>query len=73
MPNFHLNKKKARCEAILRTNPDSRDTKELHLASIEGEEELKEKQLKKAAVEGTIGVAAIGLALGVAGLLLKKR
>mmetsp|Transcript_8632 Transcript_8632/g.10821 ORF Transcript_8632/g.10821 Transcript_8632/m.10821 type:complete len:164 (+) Transcript_8632:114-605(+) len=64
---------RARCEAILRTNPDSRNTKELHLASIEGEEEAKEKQLKKAAVEGTIGVAAVGLALGVAGLLLKKR
>ncbi len=57
----------------MRSNPDNRDTKELHLAVIEGEEEMKERKLKKAAVESTIGVAAVGLALGVAGMLLKKK
>ena len=36
-------------------------------------EEAREKQVKKAAVEGTIGVAAVGLAVAVAGMLLKKR
>jgi hypothetical protein len=45
----------------------------LHLACIEGVEEMKEKQIKKAAVESTIGVAAVGLVLGVAGMLLKRR
>jgi len=63
----------ARCEAILRSNPDSRNTKELHLASIESEEEENEKRMKRAAVEGTIAVGAVGLALGVAGMLLKRR
>lgn len=73
-PNISLfHTKKARCEAILRSNPDSRNTKELHLACIEGVEEMKEKQIKKAAVESTIGVAAVGLVLGVAGMLLKRR
>lgn len=62
-----------RCEAILRSHPDSRNTKELHLAVIEGMEENKEKQMKKAAVESTIGVAAIGLAVGVASMLLRKK
>ena len=57
----------------MRSNPDNRDTKELHLASIEGAEDLKERKMKKAAVESTIGVAAVGLAIGVAGMLLKKR
>ena len=68
--SFYQQKK---CEAILRSNPDNRDTKELHLASIEGAEDLKERKMKKAAVESTIGVAAVGLAIGVAGMLLKKR
>ena len=70
LARLHLQKK---CEAILRSNPDSRDTKELHLATIEGAEEMKERKLKKAAVESTIGVAAVGLALGVAGMLLKRK
>ena len=64
---------RARCEAILRSNPDSRNAAELHLVCIEAAEEAREKQVKKAAVEGTIGVAAVGLAVAVAGMLLKKR
>lgn len=64
---------RSRCEAILRSRPDSRNTKELHLACIEGEEERKEQLLKKGVIESTIGMAAIGVAIGVAGMLLKKK
>mmetsp|Transcript_21783 Transcript_21783/g.25939 ORF Transcript_21783/g.25939 Transcript_21783/m.25939 type:complete len:164 (+) Transcript_21783:50-541(+) len=64
---------RARCEAILRTNPSNRDTAETHLACIEAAEAERERKAKRAAVEGTIGMAAVGLAVGVAGLLLKKR
>ena len=64
---------RARCEAILRTNSDNINTAELHLAAIEGAEEVKVKQKKRAAVEGTIGVAAIGLGLSVLGTVLSKR
>lgn len=60
---------KARCEAILRSHPDNRLAAELHLACIQGEEELKDKQLKKSILEGTVGVAAIGLA-SIAGMML---
>jgi len=68
-----LSFEKARCEAILRTNPSNRDTAETHLACIEAAEAERERKAKRAAVEGTIGMAAVGLAVGVAGLLLKKR
>jgi fission 1 protein len=64
---------RARCEAILRSNPDSRNAAEMHLACIEAAEEERERKVKKAAVEGTLGMAAVGLAVGVAGLLLKRR
>jgi len=64
---------RARCEAILRSNPSNRDTAEMHLASIEAAEAERERKVKRAAVEGTIGMAAIGLVVGVAGMLLKKR
>jgi fission 1 protein len=60
---------RARCEAILRSHPDNRLAAELHLACIQGEEELKDKQLKRSILEGTVGVAAIGLA-SVAGMML---
>ena len=62
-----------RCEAIIRSNPDNRSTAELHLACIEGAEDARDKEIKQKAVEGTIGVAAVGLALGLAGMLLKRR
>jgi fission 1 protein len=64
---------RARCEAILRTNPNNRDVADMHLASIEAAEVERERKVKKAAVEGTIGMAAVGLAVGVAGMLLKRR
>jgi len=62
----------SRCEAILRTQPSARYAKELHLASIEAEEERKRNDLKKAAI-GSIGIAAaVGVVAGVASLMLKK-
>jgi len=61
-----------RCEAILRTNPDSRIAKELHLASIEAEEERKREQLKTAAVGSVAAAVAVGV-IGVAGMLLSKK
>jgi len=68
-----FNEARARCEAILRSNPNNRNTMELHLACIEAADEERERKVKKAAVESTIGVAAVGLAVGVVGILLKKR
>ena len=62
-----------RCEAILRNYPDHVNTKELHLACIQGEEVKQEHKIKRAAIEGTVGVAAIGLALSVAGMMLGSR
>jgi fission 1 protein len=62
-----------RCEAILRVYPDHVNTKELHLACIQGEELAQEQKIKRAAIEGTVGVAAIGLALSVAGMMLGKK
>jgi hypothetical protein len=63
----------ARCEAILRANPDHVNTAELHLACIEGSEVTKERNMKRAAIEGTVGVAAIGLAVSLAGMMLGRK
>ncbi|EEC44248.1 predicted protein [Phaeodactylum tricornutum CCAP 1055/1] len=63
---------RARCEAILRTQPSARFAKELHLASIEAEEDKKREQLKTAALGSVGAAAAIGVVAGIASLLLKK-
>jgi len=60
-----------RCEAILRSEPDSSGTVELHLACMNAMEE--EERLKRLAAGGTVAVAAVGLVLGIAGMLLKRR
>ena len=60
-----------RCEAILRSEPDSSGTVELHLASVDAMEE--QERVKKLTTGGTVAVAAVGLVLGVAGMLLRKR
>eukprot|EP00591_Stephanopyxis_turris_P000554 CAMPEP_0195507618 /NCGR_PEP_ID=MMETSP0794_2-20130614/1037_1 /TAXON_ID=515487 /ORGANISM="Stephanopyxis turris, Strain CCMP 815" /LENGTH=161 /DNA_ID=CAMNT_0040634361 /DNA_START=88 /DNA_END=573 /DNA_ORIENTATION=+ len=65
------NEARKRCEAILRSEPDSSGTVELHLACIDAVEE--EERLKKIAVGGTTAVAAVGLVLGIAGMVLKRR
>lgn len=62
----------ARCEAILRSQPNARIAKELHLASIEAEEEHQREQLKQAAVGSVAVAAAIGVVAGIA-MLMKKR
>lgn len=61
----------ARCEAILRTRPESRLAAELHLASIAAEEELERERVKRIAT-GTGVAVAVGLAAGLASLLLKR-
>jgi hypothetical protein len=40
---------------------------------MEGADIEKDKKMKRAAIEGTVGVAAIGLALSVAGMMLGKK
>jgi len=65
-------KKQTRCEAILRSEPDHSGTVELHLACIEGAEE-EEQRIKRTAIGGSIAVATVGIIVGVAGMLLKKR
>ena len=62
----------SRCESILRTQPDTRIAKELHLACIEAEEERKREQLKQAAV-GSIAAAAVVGVIGIASMLLSKK
>lgn len=57
----------------MRSQPSSRIAKELHLASIEAEEERNREQIKRAAVGGVAVAAAVGIAAGVASLLLSKR
>eukprot|EP00540_Astrosyne_radiata_P019103 CAMPEP_0116847558 /NCGR_PEP_ID=MMETSP0418-20121206/14502_1 /TAXON_ID=1158023 /ORGANISM="Astrosyne radiata, Strain 13vi08-1A" /LENGTH=162 /DNA_ID=CAMNT_0004479019 /DNA_START=66 /DNA_END=554 /DNA_ORIENTATION=- len=65
-------KARQRCESILRSRPESRLAKELHLASMAGEEEEQKKQVQKMTM-GTVAVAALGVAGVVAGALLSKR
>jgi len=57
----------------LRTQPSSRIAKELHLASIESEEQQQQREFQKAAVGGVAAAAAIGVAAGLASLLLSKK
>jgi fission 1 protein len=57
-------------EAILRNHPDNALAGELHVASMVAMEEEDERKAKNVAVAGTIGIAAIGLALLLGG---KKR
>lgn len=64
---------KGRCEAILRSNPESRLASELHLASIAARQEWEAKQVKKVATAGTIAVAVIGVAGIIASALLSTK
>mmetsp|Transcript_21419 Transcript_21419/g.46700 ORF Transcript_21419/g.46700 Transcript_21419/m.46700 type:complete len:163 (+) Transcript_21419:80-568(+) len=61
-----------RCEAILRSKPDSRAAAELHLACIDAAEEAEQRRAKKAAA-GTAAVAALGVAVAIGGMLVSKR
>merc|ERR1712137_68459 len=64
---------RARCENILRSRPDNRLAREMHLAVQAAQEEREDQQLKKAATVGTVAVAALGVAGVIAGALLSKR
>ncbi|GKY96185.1 hypothetical protein MPSEU_000578400 [Mayamaea pseudoterrestris] len=61
-----------RCEAILRSHPDSRVAKELHLAAIESDEQQQIEQAKKMARNGMIAATAVGIGAAALSLLLKK-
>jgi len=65
-------KSRARCEQILRSLPENRLASELHLASIESQEQKEAKKLKDTAIGSAVAVAAVGVAAGVASLLLKR-
>ena len=62
-----------RCEAILRSEPDHSGTVELHLACIEAAEQAEEERIRKVSIAGSVAVASVGLVVGIAGMLLKKR
>jgi len=62
-----------RCEAILRSKPDSRTAAELHLACIDAIEEEEERRAKKIAIGGSAAVAVLGAAVAIGGMLLNKR
>jgi hypothetical protein len=70
--NFDAAIFQSRCEAILRTQPSARFAKELHLASMEAEEEQKREQLKQAAIGSVAAAVAFG-AIGVVGVLLASK
>ena len=61
-----------RCEAILRSKPDSRAAAEIHLACIDAIEEAEQRKIKKAAA-GTVAVAALGAVVAIGGMLVAKR
>jgi hypothetical protein len=70
MPFFS---KQLRTENILRSHPESRLARELHLASIEANEQDDNRKVREAAIGGVAAAAAIGLAAGLASILLSKR
>lgn len=66
-------KARFRAENILRSHPESRLARELHLASIESIEQEDKRKLKEAAIGGVTVAAAVGIAAGIASILLTKR
>ena len=56
----------------MRSLPENRLASELHLASIESQEQKEAKKLKDTAIGSAVAVAAVGVAAGVASLLLKR-
>jgi len=66
-------KARLRAENILRSHPESRLARELHLSSIESSEQADKRKMKEAAIGGVTVAAAVGIAAGIASLLLTKR
>lgn len=62
-----------RAENILRSHPESRSAREIHLSSIEASEQRDKQKMKEAALGGVTVAAAVGVAAGIASLLLTKR
>jgi len=58
----------AKCEAILRSEPDNSNAEELHLACVHSQDERKRKE--DIAVGGGVALAGIGLAVGLLGMVL---
>ena len=57
----------------MRSHPESRLARELHLSSIESSEQQDKRKMKEAAIGGVTIAAAVGVAAGIASLLLTKR
>lgn len=57
----------------MRSHPESRLARELHLSSIESSEQEDKRKMKEAAIGGVTIAAAVGVAAGIASLLLTKR
>ena len=53
--------------------PESRNAAELHLACIQAAEEKHDERVRNIAVGSTATVAAAGLVLGVASMMLSRR
>uniref|UniRef100_A0A7S4ACB2 Mitochondrial fission 1 protein n=1 Tax=Pseudo-nitzschia australis TaxID=44445 RepID=A0A7S4ACB2_9STRA len=66
-------KARLRAENILRSHPESRLAREIHLSSIESTEQEDKQRIKEAAIGGATVAAAVGVAAGIASLLLTKR
>lgn len=71
---YFLNKRpdKARinCEAILRAQPEHKLATDLHLACLDAIQEQEAKSVEKIVIGSSAAIAGVGLALGVAGMLL---
>lgn len=66
-------KARFRAESILRSHPESRLARELHLSSIESNEQEEKKRFKEAAIGGITVATAVGVAAGIASIFLAKR
>jgi len=66
-----------RAENILRSHPESRIARELHLSSIESVEQGKKQKMKEVAIGSAtvavVGLIPIGLAAGIAWVMMGKR
>mmetsp|Transcript_24316 Transcript_24316/g.51738 ORF Transcript_24316/g.51738 Transcript_24316/m.51738 type:complete len:164 (+) Transcript_24316:190-681(+) len=66
-------KSRMRAENILRSHPESRPAREIHLASIESSDQQEKRKMKEAAIGSVTVAAAVGVAAGIASILLAKR
>eukprot|EP00587_Corethron_hystrix_P013993 CAMPEP_0113316116 /NCGR_PEP_ID=MMETSP0010_2-20120614/11508_1 /TAXON_ID=216773 ORGANISM="Corethron hystrix, Strain 308" /NCGR_SAMPLE_ID=MMETSP0010_2 /ASSEMBLY_ACC=CAM_ASM_000155 /LENGTH=145 /DNA_ID=CAMNT_0000172743 /DNA_START=196 /DNA_END=633 /DNA_ORIENTATION=+ /assembly_acc=CAM_ASM_000155 len=62
---------RTKCEAILRSEPDNSNAEELHLACVHAQDERKRKE--DIAIGGGVAMAGVGLALGLLGMMVRKK